>query len=93
MLRSTLGRTARPTCAGWALSSRRRTDSHLHPARFRPRLLTLEDATEVFYQISTPYQPDAARGLRWSDPAIGIRWPAAPAVMSERDAAYPLLRV
>jgi dTDP-4-dehydrorhamnose 3,5-epimerase len=63
------------------------------PRGFAHGFLTLEHATEVFYQISMPYQPDAARGLRWSDPAIGIRWPVAPVVMSERDASYPLLRV
>jgi dTDP-4-dehydrorhamnose 3,5-epimerase len=53
---------------------------------------SLVDATEVLYQISTPYVPDAARGVRWDDPAFGIEWPPAPAdgrTMSERDATYP----
>ena len=52
---------------------------------------TLVDASEVHYQISTPYVPDAARGVRWDDPAFGIEWPPAPAsgrTMSERDAGY-----
>ena len=39
---------------------------------------TLVDASEVLYQISTPYVPDAARGVRWDDPAFGIEWPPAP---------------
>ncbi len=39
---------------------------------------TLVDASEVHYQISTPYVPDAARGVRWDDPAFGIEWPLLP---------------
>jgi dTDP-4-dehydrorhamnose 3,5-epimerase len=53
---------------------------------------TLVDAAEVLYQISTPYVPAAARGVRWDDPAFGIDWPAPPAggrTMSARDAEYP----
>jgi dTDP-4-dehydrorhamnose 3,5-epimerase len=51
--------------------------------------LTLADATEVFYQISRPHEPLAARGVRYDDPAFGIRWPAPPAVIAERDRGYP----
>jgi dTDP-4-dehydrorhamnose 3,5-epimerase len=50
--------------------------------------LTLEDATELHYQISTPYAPEAARGVRWNDPAFGIDWPSEPVVISERDRSY-----
>jgi dTDP-4-dehydrorhamnose 3,5-epimerase len=53
---------------------------------------TLADASEVLYQISTPYVPDAARGVRWDDPAFEIDWPPAPPegrTMSARDAEYP----
>lgn len=51
---------------------------------------TLEDDTEVSYLMGAKYQPDAARGLRWNDPAFGIQWPlAADAVLSPRDASYP----
>ena len=34
--------------------------------------LTLEDATEVHYQMTEFYVPEAARGVRWDDPAFGI---------------------
>ena len=51
--------------------------------------LTLRDASELHYQISAPYQPEAARGVRWDDPAFGIDWPAAPRVIAARDASYP----
>lgn len=59
------------------------------PEGFAHGFLTLRDDTEVFYQMSAFYEPGAARGLRWNDPRIGIAWPAEPAVISERDAAYP----
>jgi dTDP-4-dehydrorhamnose 3,5-epimerase len=51
--------------------------------------LTLTDDTEVFYQISAPYAPAAARGVRYDDPAIGIKWPGEVTVISDRDASYP----
>jgi dTDP-4-dehydrorhamnose 3,5-epimerase len=51
--------------------------------------LTLEDASEVTYQISTPYSPAHARGVRWDDPTLAIPWPHPPAVISARDRALP----
>jgi dTDP-4-dehydrorhamnose 3,5-epimerase len=55
--------------------------------------LTLEDNTEVFYQMSEFYHPELARGIRWNDPAMQIVWPAAVEVISEKDRAYPDLEV
>jgi dTDP-4-dehydrorhamnose 3,5-epimerase len=49
------------------------------------------DHTEVLYMISVPYAAGFARGLRWNDPALGIRWPLRPLIISGRDAEYPLL--
>jgi dTDP-4-dehydrorhamnose 3,5-epimerase len=51
--------------------------------------LTLENESEVFYQMSEFYQPDAARGVRWNDPAFGIVWPGEVEVISDRDRTYP----
>ena len=51
--------------------------------------LTLEDDTEVFYQMSEFYSPESARGVRWNDPAFGIIWPGNVEVISERDRTYP----
>lgn len=53
--------------------------------------LTLEDDTEVFYQMSEFYHPELARGVRWNDPAFRIVWPAEVVVISERDRTYPNL--
>jgi dTDP-4-dehydrorhamnose 3,5-epimerase len=50
---------------------------------------TLTDDCEVLYQISEFHDPEAARGVRWDDPAFAIPWPLAPAVISERDRSYP----
>ena len=50
---------------------------------------TLEDDTEVFYQMSHPYVPGAARGVRWNDPAFAIDWPLAERILSAKDQAYP----
>jgi dTDP-4-dehydrorhamnose 3,5-epimerase len=51
--------------------------------------LTLENDTEVFYQMSEFYHPDLSRGVRWNDPAFGIAWPSEAGQMSERDRTYP----
>jgi dTDP-4-dehydrorhamnose 3,5-epimerase len=59
------------------------------PKGFAHGFLTLEDNTEVFYQISEYYSPEHARGVRWNDPVFGIRWPTEPRVISERDRSYP----
>jgi dTDP-4-dehydrorhamnose 3,5-epimerase len=61
------------------------------PAGFAHGFVTLEPDSDVMYQMSTPYAPDAARGLRWDDPALGIDWPCSPTVISARDSAYPWL--
>ena len=59
------------------------------PAGLAHGFLTLEDESEVFYQMGENYVAELARGVRWNDPAFAIVWPAVPAVLSERDAAYP----
>lgn len=51
--------------------------------------LTLADDTEVFYQMSESYHPEAARGVRWNDPAFGIEWPEPVEVISDRDRTLP----
>jgi dTDP-4-dehydrorhamnose 3,5-epimerase len=51
--------------------------------------VTLEDETEVFYQMSEFYNAESARGLRWNDPAFRIDWPVPVEVISERDRNYP----
>jgi dTDP-4-dehydrorhamnose 3,5-epimerase len=52
---------------------------------------TLRDQSEVLYQISEFYQPELSRGVRWNDPELGISWPIADPVLSQRDLNLPLL--
>lgn len=52
---------------------------------------TLEDNSEVFYQMTEVFHAGLARGLRWNDPVIGITWPVEDPTVSERDAALPLV--
>ena len=67
-----------------------------HRALFIPPLFahayqTLQDATEVHYQVSQPYTPNTERGLRFDDSVLGIDWPMTPTVMSDKDRNWPLL--
>jgi dTDP-4-dehydrorhamnose 3,5-epimerase len=60
------------------------------PEEFAHGYQTLTDETEVWYQMSTPYAPEAAGGLRWDDPRLGIEWPEIERrVISERDRTWP----
>jgi len=60
------------------------------PEDFAHGYLTLRDNTEVFYQVSQFYYPESERGIRWDDPAFGIRWPQTQdLVISEKDKNWP----
>jgi dTDP-4-dehydrorhamnose 3,5-epimerase len=60
------------------------------PQGFAHGFVTLRENTEVFYQMSTPYVAEAARGVRYDDPAFAIQWPAVQSlVISERDLTFP----
>jgi dTDP-4-dehydrorhamnose 3,5-epimerase len=59
------------------------------PEGFAHGFLTLEDDTEVFYQMSEFHAPNHARGFRWNDPAFRVEWPADVQVISDRDRSYP----
>jgi len=50
---------------------------------------TLEDHSEVFYQMSQFYVAGSARGVRWNDPAFGVQWPDDQRILSDRDRNYP----
>lgn len=52
--------------------------------------LTLEDDTEVYYQVTGVYKPESSRGFRWDDPAFNIDWPQmGELLINERDLEYP----
>jgi dTDP-4-dehydrorhamnose 3,5-epimerase len=60
------------------------------PEGFAHGYQTLEPDSEVWYQMSAPYAPEAARGFRWDDARFGIEWPPTrQRIISERDAHWP----
>jgi dTDP-4-dehydrorhamnose 3,5-epimerase len=61
------------------------------PRGFAHGYLTLEADTEVLYKADAYYEPAADAGILWSDPALGIAWPVADPILSERDRAAPRL--
>ena len=77
---------------GVELSARNRRMAYV-PEGFAQGYQTLEDDVEVLYQMSHQYIPEAARGVRWNDPALGIEWPPADErIISQRDRAWPALQ-
>lgn len=86
-------RTASATFKQWAgleLTARNRLALYI-PEGFAHGFQTLEDESEVFYQMSEFYQADYARGVRWNDPAFGISWPNIEnenRIISAKDASY-----
>jgi dTDP-4-dehydrorhamnose 3,5-epimerase len=83
-----------PTYRGWhgvELSAENRVAFYI-PAGLAHGFQTMSDDAEVIYQMGHSYVPDAARGVRWDDPAFAIEWPAEPGggrIVSARDAGYP----
>jgi len=61
------------------------------PAMFAHGFQTLDDDSEVFYQISEFYAPDRSAGLRFDDPALAIQWPFPITKISTKDRQWPLL--
>ncbi len=59
------------------------------PEGFAQGFQTLEDHTEVLYQISEFYVPESARGVRWNDPAFHIEWPPDDRIIATRDQSFP----
>lgn len=80
-----------PTYCQWVgaeLSATNR-NSLVIPAGCAHGFLTLNPDTEVLYLMGAPFVPDLASGVRWNDPAFGIKWPQKPAIINDRDANYP----
>jgi len=62
------------------------------PRHFAHGFLTLKPETEAFYMVGEFYAPEHERGLRFDDPALGIRWPLPVDVISDKDRSWPLLK-
>jgi dTDP-4-dehydrorhamnose 3,5-epimerase len=80
-----------PTYCKWVgaeLSAVNR-NSLIIPAGCAHGFMTLEPDSEVLYLMGAPFVADLASGVRWNDPAFGIKWPQTPAIINDRDANYP----
>ena len=55
------------------------------PSGFAHGFCVLSDEAEVLYKASTVYSPAHERGIAWDDPDIGITWPTAEPLLSDRD--------
>ena len=86
-------RPGSPTFARWfgAELTSRNQRMMLVPRGFAHGFITLADHTEMLYLVGHAHDPAAERGVRFDDPAIGIRWPIAPLVVSAKDRGWPLL--
>lgn len=58
------------------------------PEGFAHGFQTLEDNTEVFYQMSHRFVPESSKGLRWNDPEFAIEWPSGDRIISFKDQQY-----
>jgi len=86
-------RTESPTYKRWfgaELNDENRRMIYV-PEGFAQGYMTLADNTEMNYHTSEFYSADAASGVRYDDPVIGIRWPLAVTVISEQDRNWPLI--
>jgi dTDP-4-dehydrorhamnose 3,5-epimerase len=61
------------------------------PAMFAHGYQTLVDATEVIYQVTGKYTPEAERGQRYNDPALKLEWPLEVTTISTKDAGWALM--
>ena len=63
------------------------------PRGFAHGFIVLEDNTLFSYKCDNLYNPEADRGMRFDDPALGIRWPeiGVPLTLSEKDRKHPPL--
>lgn len=83
---------AGPSFGRWFATGLRASDRTMLfvPAGLAHGFQTLEDATTVAYQISSPHRPEAARGILWSDPTLALPWPIPQPIVSARDSALGL---
>jgi dTDP-4-dehydrorhamnose 3,5-epimerase len=65
--------------------------SLLIPVGVAHGFITLTEDARVLYLMSGSYEPSAARGVRYDDPALGIRWPIDIAVINDRDMSFPYI--
>lgn len=87
-------RKGSPTYAQWTgaeLSAENKKQLFI-PRGFAHGFITLTDDVEVQYKADNYYAPDCDGNIRWDDPEIGVAWPIAPVILSNKDKNAPLLK-
>jgi dTDP-4-dehydrorhamnose 3,5-epimerase len=86
-------RRASPTYGRWeghVLDDKRHRQLFV-PAGFGHGFAVLSDVADVAYQLSSTYDPLTEAGIAWDDPDVGVEWPVADPLLSERDRTAPSL--
>lgn len=80
-----------PTCLSWFSAELSEENARMLyvPEGIAHGFQTLRDGTELHYRMNREHSPEHSRGIRFDDPELGIEWPAAERVMSERDRMLP----
>ena len=83
-----------PTLGRWVGAELSAADgrSLFVPEGFAHGFLALQDDTVVTYLMTGEFSPEHDTGVRWDDPDLGIDWPVAAPILSEKDRALPTLR-
>jgi dTDP-4-dehydrorhamnose 3,5-epimerase len=87
-------RSGSPTFGRWAgirLSDQNKKQLFV-PENFAHGYCVLSDTAIFTYKCSEFYSPECEKGIRWSDPDIGIEWPIQDPVLSDKDSRYPVLK-
>ncbi len=64
----------------------------LYPPGFAHGFCVLSDSADFMYKCTNLYVPEDERGILWNDPDIGIEWPVAEPLLSEKDQRFPTLK-
>ena len=86
-------RRSSPTYGCWygvTLSANNKRQLYI-PVGLAHGFCVISEQVEFLYKVSSYYDPQAERGLAWNDPSIGISWPLAAPILSERDQQHPQL--
>ncbi|MDE0837584.1 MAG: dTDP-4-dehydrorhamnose 3,5-epimerase [Kiritimatiellae bacterium] len=86
-------RQGSPSFGKWVgreLSEENRSQLYV-PEGFAHGFMVLSERADVQYKCTELYHPEDDRGILWSDPAIGINWPAEQGILSDKDQGLPLL--
>ena len=86
-------RRGSPYFGKWVAVELSETNKHMLyvPPGFAHGFLVMSDVAEIVYKCTEYYAPADDRGIIWNDPAIGIRWPIATPILSDKDLRQPRL--